>query len=226
MPPLVVHHLERSRSERIVFLLEELGLPYSVRLYRRDAATSLAPPELLAVHPLGKAPVLTDGDRVVAESAAILEYVLDAYDHAHALTPEPEEKHTYRYWMHYAEGSAAPPFVMLLVLNGIERAAPRDMRETARELTGGVKNGFVEPNIHAHLAFLEDALAAPGRGPWFCGKKFTAADIQLSFVVEMAEAAGFLKDNAYPRLSEFLQRIHERPAYKRAAAHGGFLARL
>jgi len=224
---VVVHHLHRSRSQRVVFLLEELGVPYTVRAYARHAKTSLAPPELRAIHPLGKSPVLTDGDRVIAESGAILEYLVDTYDPARRFAPPVGDRAAclqYRYWMHYAEGSAATPLLFTLVFNGLERGAPKDLRETAALLTAGVKAGFVDPNVHTHLAFMEDALARAG--PWFCGAQFTAADVQLSFVIEMADSLGFLKDDAYPQLAGFLQRVRARPAYQRAAVHGGSLARL
>jgi glutathione S-transferase len=216
---LVVHHLNNSRSQRVLWLLEELGLDYEVRRYNRDPATLLAPPELRAVHPLGKSPVLVDGDSVVAESGAILEYLVETHGHGRmAPLPGTPERLRYRYWMHYAEGSAMPPLLLKLVFDRIGKARmPFFVRPVARAIAARARDSFVQPQIDLHLDFMEDEL---GRSLWFAGDHFTAADVQMSFPLEVAVARGGL-DVLRPRLMEFLSRIHARPAYQRALARGG-----
>ena len=216
---IVLHHLNNSRSQRVLWLLEELGVPYDIRFYQRDPKTSLAPPELRQVHPLGKAPVITDGELTLAESGAILEYLVQRYGEGR-LRPEPGSTGAvrYLYWMHYAEGSLMPPLLMKLVFDRMRKAKmPFFARPIARGIAGRALDGFVLPQIAAHLDYLERELAA---APWFTGNEFTVADIQMSFPVEAARARGGL-DAKRPRLMDFLERIHARPAYARALERGG-----
>jgi glutathione S-transferase len=216
---IVVHHLNNSRSQRILWLLEELGLEYEIKRYQRDPKTMLAPPELKAVHPLGKSPVISDGDTVVAESGAIVEYLVDRYGDAR-LAPAPGTKQRLRYthFVHYAEGSLMPPLLLKLIFDRVEHGPmPFFVRPFARAIARKVKSSFVMPQIALHLGYLEGEL---GKAAWFAGEDFSAADIQLSFPLEAAAARGGLGTN-YPRLADFLERIHARPAYGRALERGG-----
>jgi glutathione S-transferase len=216
---ITVHHLNNSRSQRILWLLEELGLPYEIKRYARDPATLLAPPELRAVHPLGKSPVITDGAETVAESGAIIEYVLERYGEGR-LVPAPgtPERLRYRYWLHFAEGSAMPPLLMKLVFDKVETAPlPFFVKPIARAISKNVKSVLITPNLERHLTYMEAALTA---SEWFAGGQFTAADIQMSFPVEASRGRGGL-DASRPRLMRFLERIHGRPAYQRALEKGG-----
>jgi len=219
---LTVHHLENSRSHRILWLLEELGLPYEIQRYARDPKTSLAPPELLRVHPLGKSPVVTDGELTLAESGAIVEYLVERHGGALAPRPGTRERLAYTYWLHFAEGSAMPPLVMKLVFNRIEHAPmPFFARPVARGIAQKVKREFIEPNLARIVDHVEHALGATG---WFAGPEFSAADIQMSFPVEAAAArAG---GSSRPNIAAFLERIHARPAYRRAVERGGPLQLL
>lgn len=216
---ITVHHLNHSRSQRVLWLLEELGLDYTVVRYQRDARTMLAPPELRAVHPLGKSPVVVDDGLVLAESGAILEYLVERYDAARAFAPSPgtPEHLRYRYWLHYAEGSAMPPMLLSLVFARVKKAPmPFFMRPFARAIADKTLRGFVSPQVKLHLDYMEAEL---GKSRWFSGEDFSAADIQMSFPVEVAAARAGL--DAYPALGDFLARIHARPAYQRALAQGG-----
>jgi glutathione S-transferase len=216
---IIVHHLNNSRSQRILWLLEELGLDYEIKKYQRDPKSMLTPPELRAVHPLGKSPVVEDGDTIVAESGAIIEYLVGRYgDGRLAPAPGTPERLRWTYFLHYAEGSAMPPLLLKLVFDRVESTpAPFFVRPIARAIANKVKDGFVLPQIRQHLAFLEGELAERA---WFAGDDFSAADIQLSFPLEAAAARGGL-DGKYPKLSAFLERIHARPAYRRALERGG-----
>jgi glutathione S-transferase len=216
---IVVHHLNNSRSQRILWLLEELGLEYEIRKYQRDPKTMLAPPELRAVHALGKSPVITDGDAVVAESGAIIEYLVGKYGDGRLAPPAgtPERLH-YTYFLHYAEGSAMPPLLLKLVFDRVESGpAPFFVKPIARAIATKVKDTFILPQLRQHLAFLEGEL---GKRSWFAGSEFSAADIQMSFPLEAASSRAGL-DKQYPKLQAFLQRIHARPAYQRALERGG-----
>jgi glutathione S-transferase len=216
---IVVHHLNNSRSQRVLWLLEELGLPYEVKRYQRDPGTMLAPPELRAVHPLGKSPVIEDEELKLAESGAILEYLAGRYGDGR-LVPSAgtPERLRYTYWMHYAEGSAMPPLLMKLVFNRVQSGPmPFFVRPVARGIARRVLASFVEPNIARHLDYMEGELAAR---TWFAGGEFSAADIQMSFPLEGAAARGGL-DASRPKLMGFLDRIHARPAYRRALEAGG-----
>lgn len=216
---IVVHHLANSRSQRVLWLLEELALDYEVRRYERDPKTLLAPPELRAVHPLGKSPVIEDGEVTLAESGAIIEYLAGRYGSDRLVPPAgTPERLRYAYWLHFAEGSAMPPFLLKLLFDRIEQGPmPFFARPVARAIARRVKTRFVAPNIERNLDFMEAEL---GRSPWFAGEEFSAADIQMSFPVEVARARGGL-DERRPRLMAFLERIHARPAYRRALERGG-----
>ena len=217
---IVVHHLNNSRSQRILWLLEELGLDYEIRRYARDPRTMLAPPELRAVHPLGKSPVVTDQEFTLAESGAIIEYLVERYGEGRQLAPERQSPDywRYRYWLHYAEGSLMPPLLLKLVFDRIETAPmPFFARPIAKAIANKTKSSFIAPNITTHLDFLESEL---GKSAWFAGEAFSAADVQLSFPIEAALARAGL-DAGRPRLMAFLQAIHARPAYQRALHRGG-----
>lgn len=220
---ITVHHLNNSRSQRVLWLLEELALPYQIVRYERDPATLLAPQALRNVHPLGKSPVVVDGDHVLAESGAILDYLTERYDTERVLSPTPRpvdspERLRFRYWMHYAEGSAMPPLLLSLVLARIGNAKmPFFARPVARSIVDRAMGGFVGPQLKLHLDWMEQSLGRTDG--WFGGERFTAADIQMSFPVEAAAVRGGL--DRHPNLAGFLQRIHARPAYQRALAQGG-----
>ncbi len=220
---IVVHHLENSRSQRVLWLLEELGLPYEVKRYARNPQTMRAPPELKAVHPLGKSPVVTDGDTTVAESGAIVDYLVETYG-AGRLAPAAgtAEWRRYRYYLHFAEGSMMPPLLMKLIFTRLPANAPALVRPIARAICDKALAALVQPQLDQMLGFLESELS--GRD-WFAGASFSAADIQMSFPLEGAAARGGL-DARYPRLSDFLRRIHAMPGYQRALERGGPYALL
>ncbi len=220
---IIVHHLNNSRSQRVLWLLEELGVPYEIKHYTRDVKTMLAPPELRAVHPLGKSPVITDdvsGEvMTVAESGAIVEYLIDTYGDAQlkpaAGTPE---RLRYTYWLHYAEGSAMPPLLMKLIFDKVEKAPmPFFIKPIAKAISGKVKAAFIKPQLKTHLDYMEAEL---GKTTWFAGNEFSGADIQMSFPLEAAASRAGLNESR-PHLMAYLKRIHARPAYKRALKKGG-----
>ena len=216
---ITLHHLNNSRSQRIVWLLEELGLPYEIKRYQRDAKTMLAPPELRAIHPLGKSPVITDGDLTVAESGAIIEYLIERYGQGRLIpaagTPE---RLRYTYWLHFAEGSAMPPLLLKLIFDKIETSPmPFFIKPIAKGIAGKVKQSFIAPRIAENLDHMEAEL---GKARWFAGDEMSGADIQVSFVLEACAARGGLNASR-PRLMAFLQRIHALPAYQRALERGG-----
>ena len=214
---IVLHHLNNSRSQRVLWLLEELGVPYEIKRYQRDAKTMLAPPELRAVHPLGKSPVITDGETTLAESGAIVDYLASRHGNGKLIPAEGSPgKLRYTYWMHFAEGTAMPPLLLKLVFDRIEKA-PLLVRPIARAIAKQAKSTFIQPNIDRNLDFMEAEL---GRSEWFAGSEFSAADVQMSFPLEAAAARGGLGQSR-PKLWAFLQRIHARPAYQRALEKGG-----
>jgi glutathione S-transferase len=219
---ITVHHLNNSRSQRILWLLEELGLEYEIKPYQRDAKTMLAPPELRAVHPLGKSPVVTvksgDGDLTLAESGAIIEHLADRYG-AGKLAPAfgSPERVRYLYWLHFAEGTAQPPLLLKLLFDRIKSKSPLFVRPVARAIANKALNTFVLPNIERNLDFMEGELR---KAEWFTGNAFSAADIQMSFPLEAARMRGGLNESR-PKLMDWLARIHARPAYKRAVERGG-----
>jgi glutathione S-transferase len=222
---LTVHHLDTSRSQRILWLLEELGVPYELRLYKRDPQTRLAPPELKRVHPLGKSPVITDGDTVVAESGAIIEYLVERYGNqahvelAHLEPPRGTAEHRQcRFWMHYAEGSLMNWLLIKLVFDTIPRQPmPFFVRPIARALCGKVQQNLVAPNVQTALGFMNDHLASHR---WFAGEHLTMADFQMSFAVEAALVRGG-NEAMWPHLTAYRQRMQARPAYQRALSKGG-----
>jgi glutathione S-transferase len=219
---ITVHHLNNSRSQRILWLLEELGLEYEIKPYQRDAKTMLAPPELRAVHPLGKSPVVTvtsgDGDLTLAESGAIIEHLADRYG-AGKLAPAfgSPERVRYLYWLHFAEGTAQPPLLLKLLFDRIKSKSPLLVRPVARAIADQALRSFVLPNIERNLDFMESELR---KAEWFAGDAFSAADIQMSFPLEAARMRGGL-DQKRPRLMNYLEKIHSRPAYLRAVERGG-----
>ena len=216
---IVVHHLNNSRSQRVLWLLEELGLDYEIKRYERDRKTMLAPAALRAVHPLGKSPVITDGDLTLAESGAIVEYLVERYGEG-CLAPSRQlpDYLRYRYWLHYAEGSLMPPLLLKLVFDKIETAPmPFFVKPVVKAVSGKAKSSFIMPQITTHLDYLEAEL---GKTKWFVNDDFSAADVQLSFPIEAAAARGGL-DASRPRLMDYLKRIHGRPAYKKAVERGG-----
>jgi glutathione S-transferase len=202
--PIIVHHLENSRSQRILWMLEELALPYEVKRYERNRQTMLAPPELRQVHPLGKSPVIEDGGTVVAETGAIIEYLVGKADGRLGPPAHRETILRYRFFLHYAEGSLMPPLLVKLVLSRVP-------------LFGKRAQARIQPMIDVHLDYLERELA--GRD-WFVGDDLTAADIMLSFPLEAARQRAGLGPSR-PNLAAWLDRIHARPAYRRALQRGG-----
>jgi glutathione S-transferase len=216
---ITVHHLENSRSQRVLWLLEELGLRYEIERYKRDPATQLAPAALSKVHPLGKSPVITEGSLTVAESGAIIEYLVERHGDGRLRPPAgSDERLRYTYWLHFAEGSAMPPLLFKLVCDQVKSApTPFFVKPIARAIAGKVMDGFVNPNLKSQLDFMEAELK---RSKWFAGDEFTAADVQMSFPLEAASQRAGL-DESRPKLMAFLKRIHARPAYQRALERGG-----
>jgi glutathione S-transferase len=215
---LTVHHLENSRSQRVLWLLEELEVPYELVRYDRDPQTMLAPPELRAIHPLGKSPVITEDGEVFAETGAIVEHLLERHGHGR-LAPPPgtPEQRRMRYWLHYAEGSAMPPLLLKLVFGRLPAGAPALMRPIVNAIAKRAQTGFVDPQLQLHFDYWESELE---KAEWFAGPEFTAADIMMSFPLEAAADRAAARV-ARPRLAAFLKRIHVRPAYRRALARGG-----
>jgi len=215
---LTVHHLNNSRSQRILWLLEELGVEYDLRRYERDAATLLAPASLRAVHPLGKSPAITDGGVTLAESGAIIEYLVAKYGAGRLAPPHGSpERLRYTYWLHYAEGSAMPPLLMKLIFDRVAAAPAWPISIIARGIAAKVQRTFIGPQLKLHLDYLEAEL---NTHTWFAGPDFTAADVQMSFPLEAAAKRAGL-DAGRPRLMEFLARIRAREPYQRALRRGG-----
>jgi glutathione S-transferase len=216
---LTVHHLERSRSHRVLWLLEELGVPYEIVKYARDPKTILAPPALREIHPLGKSPVITDDGVTVAESGAILEYLVEKHGGGRLAPEAGTPAHLrYRYFLHYAEGSLMPPLLVALIASRIKAAKmPFFARPVAKKIAGTIDRTFVAPNLTRHLAFLEHEL--DGRA-WFCGEELTAADVQMSYPLEAAAARAGDAANT-PNLTRVLAAMRARPAYQRALDKGG-----
>ncbi|MBO9623122.1 MAG: glutathione S-transferase [Sphingomonas sp.] len=201
---IIVHHLENSRSQRVLWLLEELGLPYEVRRYQRDKATMLAPPELRRIHPLGKSPVIEREGRVVAETGAIIEYLVELADGRLGPPAHRDDTLRYRHFLHYAEGSLMPPLLVKLVLGRVP-------------VLGKVAQKRFQPMIDVHLDYVEAELA---QRPWFAGREFTAADVMMSFPLEAAVARAAATEGRR-HIADWLARIHARPAYRAALERGG-----
>lgn len=216
---ITVHHLNNSRSQRVLWLLEELGLPYEIKRYERDPQTMLAPPSLREVHPLGKSPVVSDDGLVLAESGAIIDYLVGRHGGGRLVPAAGSpERLRYTYWLHYAEGSAMSPLLLKLVFDRIEAGPmPFFVKPIARAIAGRAKSSFVMPQITRHLDYLEFEL---GKSRWFAGDEFSAADIQMSFPLEVSVKRAGLGASR-PRLMDFLGRIHARPGYQRALERGG-----
>ena len=214
---LTVHHLNNSRSQRVLWLLEELGVPYEIVRYQRQSDMR-APKELRAIHPLGKSPVITDGDNTVAESGAIVEYLVETYGDGRLMPPpRTPERLRCTYWLHYAEGSAMPPLVLKLLFNLMPKRAPALLRPLVRKVSNQALTALVNPQLKQHMAFWEAEIA---KSQWFAGEEFTVADIQMSFPLEAAAARAGL-EQGHPSAMAFLDRIHRRPAYQRALEKGG-----
>jgi glutathione S-transferase len=215
---IIVHHLNNSRSQRILWLLEELGLDYTVEFYRRQPSLR-APADLRVIHPLGKSPVIIDGDKTIAESGAIADYLVDVYGNGRLVPPTgTKERLQYTYWLHYAEGSLMPPLLVELLAGQIAGPqVPWFARPVARRIAGTLRDRFIDPEIKLHLDFIEGELA---ESPYFCGSDLTAADIQMSFPLEVATARGGLNQSR-PKTWDWLNRIHARPAYRSALEKGG-----
>ena len=217
-----LHHLEHSRSQRIAWLLEELELPYEVVLHHRDKQTELAPQSLRDVHPLGKAPVLVDGELVIAESGAIIEYLIKKSE-LQALRPSNNKGlRQYNYWMHFAEGSLMPLLVMHKVFDRIENAhlpwfIRWFVRPVAKGISGQVKNSFLKPNLKRQATFINEHLSG---NTWFCGSELTGADFMMSFPLEALHKCEPSLTHKQP-IEEFVSRIQSRPAYKKALKRGG-----
>jgi glutathione S-transferase len=216
---ITVHHLNNSRSQRILWLLEELGLEYEIKRYQRDPATMLAPPSLREVHPLGKSPVVTDDGQTIAESGAIVEYLIGRYGNGRLIpAPNTPERLRYTYWLHFAEGTMQPQLLLKLLFNRIETGPmPFFVRPIARGISHKVKSTFIDPNLVRQFDYVESEL---GRSAWFAGGELSGADVQMSFPLEAAASRGGL-DGKWPRIVVFLERIHARPAYRKAIERGG-----
>jgi glutathione S-transferase len=214
---LTVHHLDNSRSQRVLWLLEELELPYEIKFYKRDAKTQLAPPELRAAHPLGKSPVVTDEGLTIAETGAIIEYIVEKAGGRLRPAAGTPERLRWTYWLHYAEGSLMPPLVMRLIFSLLPGRSPGLLRPLVRGISDRTLTGYIDPQLKNHFDVLEAEL---GRSTWFAGAEFSAADIMMSFPLEAggARAGAFV---GRPRVKAFVDAIHARPAYKRALEKGG-----
>ena len=206
---ITLHYLQCSRSFRILWALEELGMDYQVEYYQRSSSYA-APESLKQIHPLGKAPILVDNDEVIVESAVILDYLQQQYDQQQQFRPlQPKEQRQYSYWMHYAEGSLMPLLVMTLVMNSVSKHVPWVIRPIAQKITDGVKSGFVRPRVKEHILYLEQYL---GEHDYFAGA-FSFADIQMAFPLIAIQNRLHGK---YPNIQAFVQRIQQRPAFQRA----------
>jgi len=207
---IIVHHLENSRSQRVLWLLEELGLPYAIKRYERNKTTLRAPPELRKVHPLGKAPVIEDegvdgSRRVIAETGAIVEYLVERADGRLGAPQEREAALRYRHFLHYAEGSLMPVLLVQLVLGRVP-------------LLGRLAQSKFQPMVDTQTDYVEAQL---GQHPWFAGPNFSAADVMMSFPLEVARSRAGLTPQTHPYICTWLDRIHARPAYQAALAKGG-----
>ncbi len=214
---LTLHHLNDSRSQRILWLLEELNVPYQLETYQRDPKTSLAPAPLKAVHPLGRAPLLTTEHGTMAESGAIIEYLIGQYANENCCAPEAAKDYQdYLFWMHFAEGSLMPPLVAMKVLFKAREKSPFLFKPVINKMVEGIIHAYYGPNLKQSLKYAESWLRS---NEWFAGKQLSGADIQMSFPLESLVATGRAKD--YPAITEYVKRIHARPAYQAALKKGG-----
>jgi glutathione S-transferase len=214
---IIVHHLNDSRSQRVLWLLEELGLPFEIVHHQRDPQTMLAPESLKAVHPLGKSPVIVDGGQVIAETGAIVEFLVEKAGGKLRPPAGTAEALAWTYWLHYAEGSAMPPLLLKLVFSAIPDRTPGLIRPLVRMITGQVETGFVDPQLQTHFDYWEGILS---KTRWFAGEAFTAADVMMSFPVEAAAQRGAALGGR-PHLKAFMDAIHSRPAWRTALEKGG-----
>ncbi len=216
---ITVHHLNNSRSQRILWMLEELDLPYEVKRYQRDAKTMLAPDSLRQVHPLGKSPVITDGALTIAESGVIIDYLAHTYgDPAARPAPGSQQWIDYNYWLHYAEGSLMPFLLLRLVFEKIKTSPmPFFVKPVAKGIADKTAKQFINPQLHNHLDFIEAHL---GKNQWFLGDELSAVDFQMSFPLEAALARGIVGRNR-PNIANYVKRYQARPAYQRALEKGG-----
>ncbi|WP_395373810.1 glutathione S-transferase [Marinicella sp. W31] len=216
---ITVHHLNNSRSQRILWMLEELELDYEIKFYERDAETQLAPQTLKDVHPLGKSPVITDGDQVIAESGAIIEYLGRTYGQ-NTLTPKPDspDYQQYIYWLHFAEGSLMPQLLLRLIFEKVKSApVPFFIKPVTKGIANKVMSAYVSPNIKNNIQFIEQHLS---ENEWFAGQQLSGADIQMSFPLEASVARGVI-DTQHPNIVKYVKRIQARSAYKKALKKGG-----
>jgi len=220
---ITVHHLESSRSQRILWMLEELGLEYKIIEYQRDPDTSAAPESLKDIHPLGKAPIITDGEVTVAESGAIIEYLLDQYDTEQHLKPSGGQALLdYRYWLHFAEGSLMPLLVMKLVMMKVAKSPmPFFVKPIAKALSNKIQQKFIAPRIKPQMAMIEETLASR---TWFTGEHFTAADVQMSFPLQASSSRIDLSQ--YPNIGRYIRQVEAREGYQQAIKKGGPLSPL
>ena len=215
---IILHHLNNSRSQRIIWLLEELGVEYEIKRYERNKITMLAPESLKSVHALGKSPVITDGDLVIAESGAIIDYLVSKYDSGKLKPKKEADALRFNYWIHYAEGSAMPPLLLSLIFSKIETSPmPFFIKPIAKGISAKVKGAFINPQLKLHTDYMEGELT---KHEWFAGDHFSAADIQMSFPLEAAKARGFITSK-HPKLWGFLEKIHAMESYKKALEIGG-----
>jgi glutathione S-transferase len=215
---ITVHHLNNSRSQRVLWLLEELESPYEIKRYERNAETMLAPPDLLKIHPLGKSPVITDGDKTIAESGAIIDYIISTYGAGRLIPAEgTAERLRYTYWLHYAEGSAMTPLLLKLIFGVLPERSPWFVKPIVQAISNTAQKTFIDPQLALHAGYWESEL---GKSPWFAGDEITGADIQMSFPLEAAATRSGI-EAGHPHIHAFLDRIHARPAYQRALARGG-----
>lgn len=213
---ITVHHLNNSRSQRVLWLLEELGVIYEVKRYERDKKTMLAPPALKAIHPLGKSPVITDDGRTIAETGAIIEYLLERYGKGRLIPAPGDERLRYTYWLHYAEGSAMTPLLLKLIFTRLPDNAPGLLRGLVKSIADKANQRLADPQIRTHIDYWDTELS---KSEWFAGNDFTAADIMMSFPLEAAAARAGAKSR--PMVKAFLDRIHARRAYQDALKKGG-----
>ena len=215
---ITLHHLENSRSIRILWLLEELGVEYQLEHFRRDRDSDLAKNDFKKLHRLGKAPILTDGDLVLIESAAIIEYLIDTYANGrfkpHVATPE---RISYNYWMHAAEGSAMNLATVSLVLNRMDSRVPFIIKPILKMVTKKVRESYIKPGMANFIDYIEEQLS---QSSWFAGKEFSGADIQMGFVMTVLQARGGL-DDKYPNAMRWLEQMAERPAFQAAMEKNG-----
>ncbi len=214
---ITVHHLNNSRSQRVLWLLEELGAIYEVRRYERDGKTMMAPRALKEIHPLGKSPVITENGTTIAETGAIIDYLLETHGDGRFIPkPGTPERLRYTYWMHYAEGSAMTPLLLKLVFNGVAANAPGLMRGLVKAVMQAAEQRVADPQIALHVNYWDEELS---KSRWFAGEEFSAADIMMSFPLEAAASRAGARSR--PMIASFLDRIHARPAYVTALKKGG-----